>query len=83
MAAFVSDVGYKFELNFEFETIYLTLFSLGLSFHDKKCLAFRNLAQVSQVWSFFIHARCLAQVPQGHPFFIPNFGELLDRVSLF
>ena len=38
---------------------------MGLHFPDKKGLAFRNLAQVPQVWLFFIHASSLVHVPVG------------------
>ena len=45
------------------------MLALGLQFTDKKCLAFRSLDLLLQVWSFFINASSLIHIPQVHPFF--------------
>ena len=52
---------------------------MGLRFHEKKRLTFRNLVQVPKVWWVLISSSFLVHVPQVRPFFI--LLEFCDRVD--
>ena len=55
-------------------TKHLRIVLMLICFPDKRCLAFRILVQVPQVWLLLIGVSSLVYVPQDHTFFITNYA---------